>query len=105
MNRGRLRSKLIEIVFPAILFYSLAWTVCPDCFWDICAEDFNGFTENVLQNLFKITQTEIVATKEEYIYMLLVYYFFSSDFNNARKIVRINKYYQSPDVGAFLEKY
>ena len=70
-------------VYPAIMFYGLVRTLCIDIFWDICTRDFEDFHENILDVLRKMNTENISATNDEEgaVYGVLIYYYFSSDFN------------------------
>lgn len=93
-----------EIIFPGILFYSLARAVCTEKFWDCCADDFIELESDISETLAEINSVKD-ATDEKYIYMLLVYYFFSSRFNSDRtKICRICEFYKTSNLGTFIRK-
>lgn len=101
-NNNALKKLIEEIVFPGILFYSLARTVCIEKFWDYCSDDFIELETGIMDTLTEIN-TNKAATDEEYIYMLLVYYFFSSRFNSNRaKICKICEFYKTSDLGTFI---
>lgn len=99
-----IKKELTEVIFPGILFYSLARTVCTERFWDICVEDFTSFKEDVLNLLSEINEIDSAKSEEEFIYMLLVYYFFSSRFNSDKhRIDKISDYYKTLDLEEFLK--
>ena len=96
-------TNLIEkIIFPGSLFYSIARTVCIEKFWDFCADDFIELEVDIMETLAEINAYK-ETTDEEYIYMLLVYYFFSSRFNSDKtRICKICRFYKSSDLEYFI---
>lgn len=73
---------LRDTVYPAVMFYSLARTICTDDFWEMCADDFAGFEDDIERNL-RLMQVENLADEkkgeEKLVYAALVYYHFSED--------------------------
>ena len=103
MDTEVLQLKLNDVIYPAIMFYGLARIMCSNHFWDISVEDFLGFKEDILNTLSKMDQ--IIDNNEDYVYMLLVHYFFSSKYNKDKsRINKISNYYKIADVCLFLEQ-
>ncbi|MGN8785579.1 P-loop NTPase fold protein [Blautia sp. HCP3S3_D9] len=99
IRRDILETKLREVIFPGILFYSFARTICIEHFWNICAEDFVDFEEDIQDMLSKINKTCDSETDEDLVYMLLVYYFFSTKrYNIIKQLDSISRYYKTFDI-------
>lgn len=99
IRRDILETKLGEVIFPGILFYSFARTICIEHFWNICAEDFVDFEEDIQDMLSKINKTCDSETDEDLVYMLLVYYFFSTKrYNIIKQLDSISRYYKTFDI-------
>lgn len=74
--------KLKQSIYDCILFYSLARTVCTDRFWNICADNFVNFEEDVLETINRMGEPYNDQNSDELLYMLLVYYFLSTRFQD-----------------------
>lgn len=104
LEKESLKKELKETVYPGILFQSLVKTICTEKFWDIYVDDFSSFQDDIVNTIARINEKHDNIMGEEYIYMLLVYYFFSSMFNKDRqRIGKITRYYQSVDVSLYLQ--
>ena len=104
LDKETLQKELKETVYPGILFQSLVKIICAEKFWDIYVDDFSSFQDDIVNTIAKINEKHDNMMGEEYIYMLLVYYFFSSMFNQDRqRIGKITRYYQSVDVFLYLQ--
>lgn len=99
LNTNEGTQQLNEVIFPAILFYSIARTICTERFWGICADDYMNFKSDIINAITDIHNNHTDMSTENKIYMLLAYTYFSSSVNSDTRIInKVSEYYKTNNI-------
>lgn len=101
----KLHTIFSDIILPAIIFYSLTKNVCLDQFWDICEDDFACFSDRILETIYEMSMQNDETNAETKVYRLLVYYYFSTRFQeNENRREQFKEFYMTTNIAEYLKK-